>query len=123
MNVHDRLILAVYGEFHRPTDEERQLDELLHRIGQARRQVEDAHAWLDLRDIPRQTAGGETLTLRGRLELMADREDRGAPPENVPVDDSPYHNPPPDRGPMASGYTDGIARALDGTRKPSTGDF
>lgn len=63
-----RLRLAVYGPYRAaPADED--LATLVWRVGGMREQIEDAHAWLDIKGAPR-TAGGGTLTLRGRMDAL-----------------------------------------------------
>lgn len=62
------LIRALYG----PTaDSEENVETLLWRVGEMRRQIEAAHERLDLLGAPRElTPGGTKFTVAGRLEQI-----------------------------------------------------
>jgi hypothetical protein len=62
------LDLAIVGP-HAPTLGE-EAEMLLWRVGEARREIEAAHAWLDIKGAPRKDSYGGVFTVRGRMEKL-----------------------------------------------------
>lgn len=65
----ERLRLAVYGEYEARDHLDEDIDHLLWRVGEMRRQIEVAHDGLDRRTVPR-GGFGQTFTLRGRIDHL-----------------------------------------------------
>lgn len=63
--------LAVYGPYEVEKHTHIDTPTLIYRAGYLRREVEDAHSHLDTLGVPRRDKPGNTLTLLGRISLLA----------------------------------------------------